>query len=270
MRTLDSFQIRQIPREDNRRANALAQQASGYEVRRGSFVVKEKPMITLVDAVRDEWIEAMDGVRSAAGTRLAGLSSMGDMLAVGRSRMTKLIEQPSTRSMSVTGVSKPSTMDELLLKCLNKDQARIAMGEVDEGMCGAHQSAQKMKWAIQRAGLYWPSMVDDCIKYKKGSEACQQFGDVQTVLASMLYRIVKVWPFRGWGLDFVGEVHPASSKGHIFVLVATDYFTKWTEVMPLRNMTHREVISFVQEHIIHRFGIPQTLTIDQGASFMSH
>jgi hypothetical protein len=41
-------------------------------------------------------------------------------------------------------------------------------------------------------------------------------------------------------------------------------------VVPLRNMTHQEVISFVQEHIIYRFGIPQTLTIDQGPSFMSH
>jgi transposase InsO family protein len=35
-------------------------------------------------------------------------------------------------------------------------------------------------------------------------------------------------------------------------------------------MTHREVINFVQEHIIYRFGVPQTLTIDQGHSFMSH
>src|SRR4051812_49757014 len=35
-------------------------------------------------------------------------------------------------------------------------------------------------------------------------------------------------------------------------------------------MTHREVTSFVLEHIIHRFGIPQTPTTDQGSSFMSH
>jgi hypothetical protein len=113
-------------------------------------------------------------------------------------------------------------------------------------------------------------MVDDCIRYKMGCEACQRFGDVQTIPASMLHPIVKVWSFRGWGLDFVGEVHPASSKGHRFMLVATNYFTKWTEAMPLKNMTHRKVISFVQEHIIHRLGIPHMLTTDQCASFMLH
>jgi hypothetical protein len=71
-------------------------------------------------------------------------------------------------------------------------------------------------------------------------------------------------------LDFIGEVHPSSSKGHHFVLMAMDYFTKWIEVVPLRNMTHKEVISFVLEHIVHRFGIPQTLTTNQGPTFMSH
>ncbi len=34
-------------------------------------------------------------------------------------------------------------------------------------------------------------------------------------------------------------------------------------------MTHTEVIDFILKHIIHRFGIPQTLTTDQGASFIS-
>jgi hypothetical protein len=56
-------------------------------------------------------------------------------------------------------------------------------------------------------------------------------------------------------LDFIGEIHP-SSKGHQIVLVSMDYFTKWTEVVALKNMTHKEVIEFITEHIIHRFDIP--------------
>ena len=70
-------------------------------------------------------------------------------------------------------------------------------------------------------------------------------------------------------MDFIGQINPPSSKGHHFVLVATDYFTKWTETVPLKNMTHKEVIEFITEHIIHKFGIPQTLTPDQGYSFIS-
>jgi hypothetical protein len=70
-------------------------------------------------------------------------------------------------------------------------------------------------------------------------------------------------------LDFIGQIHPPSSKGHHFVLVAFDYFTKWPDVVPLKNMTHKEVIEFIIEHIIHRFSIPQTLMTDQGTSFVS-
>ncbi|XP_012700706.1 protein NYNRIN-like [Setaria italica] len=57
--------------------------------------------------------------------------------------------------------------------------------------------------------------------------------------------------------------------GHYFVIVATNYFTKWTEGTPLKNMIHQEVIEFVREHIVHRFGIPRTLTLDQGTSCIS-
>jgi hypothetical protein len=72
----------------------------------------------------------------------------------------------------------------------------------------------------------------------------------------MLHPIIKQWPFCGWALDFVSQIHPTSSKGHRFVLVVTDYFTKWTEVVPLKNMTYKEVIHFISEYIIHRFVIP--------------
>jgi hypothetical protein len=159
-------------------------------------------------------------------------------------------------------------IDDMLLKCLGDEQGKEAIREVHNGICGAHQSAYKMKWLLRRAGFYCPTMVDDCIKYQKGCEACQWFGNIKLAPAGVMNSIVKPWPFRGWGLDFFGEIHPGSSKGHRFILVAMDYFTKWTNV-PLRNMAHWEVISFVNEHIIYRFGVPQTITTNQGPSFMS-
>jgi hypothetical protein len=162
------------------------------------------------------------------------------------------------------------TVNSVLLKCLGEEQAKVTVREVRDGIFGAHQLAYKINWLLRRAGFYWPNMMDDCIKYQKGCEACHRFRNIQLAPVGIMNSIVKPWPFRGWGLDFIGEIHPGSSKGHWFILVATNYFSKWTEAVPLWNMTHRGVISFVQEHIIYRFGVPQTLTTDQGPSFMSH
>ena len=62
------------------------------------------------------------------------------------------------------------TADDVLLKCLGTDHARVVMGEVHEDICGTHQSATKMKWLLRRVGFYWPSMMADCFRYYKGCE----------------------------------------------------------------------------------------------------
>ena len=64
------------------------------------------------------------------------------------------------------------TAEDLLLKCLGSDQAKLAMGEVHEGICGMHQSTLKMQWLLLRAGLFWPTLMVDCFHYYKGCEEC--------------------------------------------------------------------------------------------------
>jgi transposase InsO family protein len=51
-------------------------------------------------------------------------------------------------------------------------------------------------------------------------------------------------------------------------LAITDYFTKWVEAVPMKSVTSRDVINFVKEHVIHRFGISQTITTDGGSVFI--
>jgi len=68
-------------------------------------------------------------------------------------------------------------------------------------------------------------------------------------------------------MDTIGQINPPTSKGHKWILAATDYFTKWVEVVPMKNVTARDVVNFVKEHIVYRFGIPQTITTDQGEVF---
>jgi hypothetical protein len=91
----------------------------------------------------------------------------------------------------INGELHRHTIDGLLLKCLDEERTCVAMGEVHEGLYGTHQSADKMKWMLKRAGLYWSIMMDDCIRYRKGCEACQKFGDVHMTPTSMLHPIIK-------------------------------------------------------------------------------
>jgi len=81
--------------------------------------------------------------------------------------------------------------------------------------------------------------------------------------------IIKPWPFWGWAIDLIGQIYPLSSKGHKFILVATNYFTKWVEAIPVKKVTLANIIDFVKEHIVYRFGIPQTITIDHSTMFTS-
>lgn len=53
------------------------------------------------------------------------------------------------------------TTGDVLLKCLDPDDAILVMAEMHEGICGTHQSAPNMKWLLRRSGFYWPDMIAD-------------------------------------------------------------------------------------------------------------
>jgi hypothetical protein len=74
-------------------------------------------------------------------------------------------------------------------------------------------------------------------------------------------------PFQQWGLDFIGEIHPASSSQHILILTATNYFTKWIEAIPTRQATDAVIISFLENNILSRFGCPNKLITDNTTTF---
>ncbi|XP_050233281.1 uncharacterized protein LOC126681773 [Mercurialis annua] len=155
----------------------------------------------------------------------------------------------------------------LLFRCIGPKEAMLAMAEVHEGIAGAHQAGPRMRWLIHKYGFYWPKMELDCIRYAKGCEACQKAGPIQHVPAEELHSIIKPWPFRKWAVDLIGKIYPGSSDGRTFVIIATCYFTKWVEAKPLKSPTQEAVIKFFKEYIVHRHGLPESITTDQGTMF---
>ena len=54
-----------------------------------------------------------------------------------------------------------------------------------------------------------------------------------------------------------------------YLLVGTNYFTKWVEVEPLANIRDVDVKRFVWKNIFTRFGVSHVLISDNGLQFDS-
>ena len=216
--------LRHISRVENHRANNLAQDASGYQIKRGKFHNTEN-LITSTGPIPQVADCPSEGSEPSGVTRKVLLIDSASKKVDASDWRTPIINY--LRNLSVRtnmNVRRAAfkyvlmndelyrrTVNDVLLKCLSPGDAILAMAEVHEGICGTHQSAPKMMWLLRRSSFYWPNMIADCFKYYKGCQVCQKFGDLQLVPAAELHPIIKPWPFRGWGLDFIGEIHPSSS-----------------------------------------------------------
>ena len=76
------------------------------------------------------------------------------------------------------------------------------------------------------------------------------------------------WPFTQWGLEIVGPFLKAVGNKR-YLLVSTDYFTKWVETEPLANIKDADTKKFIWRNIVTRFGVSRTLISDNGLQFDS-
>jgi len=73
-------------------------------------------------------------------------------------------------------------------------------------------------------------------------------------------------PFSKIGIDIVGPL-PLTENGNKYIIVATDYMTKWPEARAIPQATAQQVARFIYEDIICRHGCPDTILSDRGSHF---
>ncbi|KAL0462270.1 UNVERIFIED_CONTAM: hypothetical protein Slati_0114600 [Sesamum latifolium] len=142
------------------------------------------------------------------------------------------------------------------------------MEEAHSGVCGAHQSGAKATLPHKENGYYWPTMVKDCIDYAKRCQACQFHANLIHQPPEPLHPTVASWPFDAWSLDVVGPM-TKSSGGHLYILAATDYFSKWAESVPLKEVKKENVADFIRTNIIYRYGVPRYIITDNWKPFFN-
>ena len=159
--------------------------------------------------------------------------------------------------------------DEQLKRCLEKQERKQVMRALHSGPSGGHFAAATTANRIRSAGYWWPYLVRDVRAYVGSCDQCQRTGAPAFRNHWPLTPILPISPFEKWGIDFVGPINPVSTRRNRYIILATDYATKWIEARPTRKNDAATAATFLFEEIMMRFGHPLEIVSDRGTHFLN-
>ncbi|GFY07045.1 retrovirus-related Pol polyprotein from transposon 412 [Trichonephila clavipes] len=120
-----------------------------------------------------------------------------------------------------------------------------------------------------RDTCYFPFMRKYIFEYVSTCDRCQKFNYKNALPAGRLMPIVSKYPNEIVTLDLVGPYPASRPERYKFILVITDHFTKWCELIPLRKASAQTIANAFFNTYIARYGAPISLISDNGPQFIS-
>ena len=139
--------------------------------------------------------------------------------------------------------------------------------ELHASPTGGHLGEHKILAKV-RQRYFWHDMKNDVKLFCQQCTNCAQKKPPAKKNKAPLGQYLIGAPLERVALDIVGPF-PRSDSGNKYVLVLGDYFTKWMEAYPLRNIEAQTVAETFVHEFVSRFGVPQELHTDQGTQFQS-
>nr|GEV57016.1 hypothetical protein [Tanacetum cinerariifolium] len=164
--------------------------------------------------------------------------------------LVKVINERSTEGQEIHTIEEEEGDNWMtpIRRCLeegiwpkDKNEARCQLCHTGDphGILRHARRSTSCSKKVVRQRYYWPIMHEDA---KKEVEKC---------------------------MDILGPLPPVRG-GAKFVIVAIEYFTKWIKAKPVLKITGKEVIRFVMDNIICRFGLPRIIVTDNGAQLINN
>ncbi|XP_058220656.1 uncharacterized protein LOC131330914 [Rhododendron vialii] len=252
LKNLEGVTLEHVPREENRMADALANLATTLLL---DYRLEEANAIIVVPIEDNDWRQP-----------LINYLQRGKLPNDHRHRAE--IRRRAPRFIFFKDTLFCRSFEGVFLRCLGKEESQQAMEESHSGIYGAQQSSPKLHFRVKRMGYYWPTMVKDCLNYAKRCQAYQFHANFIHQPPEPLHPTVALWPFNAWGLDEVGPL-TKSSVGHLYILAATDYFSKWAEAILVKEVKKETIVDFIMSNIIFQYGVPCHIITDNGTPFVN-
>jgi Integrase zinc binding domain/Integrase core domain len=139
------------------------------------------------------------------------------------------------------------------------------MYELHTAQLGGHLGFKKT-YKKCRERFYWPGMYTDVREWVGSCVACNRRKPSPYGKVGQLHPLEATEPFYMVGMDLMGTL-PESHSGNKYIMVVTDYLTRWPEAVAIPNKEAATVARAFHDHVICRHGAPASLLTDQGGEF---
>ncbi|GKB13786.1 reverse transcriptase domain-containing protein [Tanacetum coccineum] len=192
-----AFSIKQVPRSENKKADALSKIAST------SFAHMSKQV--LVEELKEKSIstvEVLAVVEEEGDTWMTPIFKylMNRTLPT-EVKKARAVKRKSWRFSIINGTLYKKSFLGPWLRCVGPLQDNYVLREIHEGSCSMHAGTRSVVAKALWIGYYWPTMHENA---RKLIRACQVHTPVPRSPQQKLSPITSPWPLYKWGIDIVG------------------------------------------------------------------
>lgn len=145
---------------------------------------------------------------------------------------------------------------------LRDDILRACHDEPTSGHLGFTRTLARIK-----KKYYWRKLTKSVKQYVRTCRDCQRRKVPPMKPAGLLQPVrPPCSPFEQVGMDLLGPF-PKSSADNRWIVVATDYLTRYCETQAVQRATASDVANFFVKNIVLRHGAPSVVITDRGTAF---
>ena len=129
-----------------------------------------------------------------------------------------------------------------------------------------HLGRRKTLSRLHGMKLCWKGMSQSVRSFVRSCRVCQQTKPSYQKKPGKMLTSTSTRPWETVAVDLMGPF-PKSHAGHEYILVAVDHFSRFTEILPLKDATGQTVSCALVRQLFCRYGPPKTLLSDNGPQF---
>ncbi|GKB09071.1 reverse transcriptase domain-containing protein [Tanacetum coccineum] len=203
-----AFSIRQVPRSENKKADALSKIASTSFAHLSKQVLveelKEKSIgeveiLVVVEEEGDTWMTLIFEY-------LTEETLQADV------KKARAVRRKSQRFAIINGTLYKKSFLGPWLRYVGPLQANYVLREIHEGSCSMQAGTRSVMAKALRIGYYWPTMHKDTRSQIRACQVCQIHKPVPRNPQQKLTPITSPWPFYKWGIDIAGPFPEGPGK----------------------------------------------------------